>query len=278
MMAFVEPWDCLLNGATLQLEPLVPAGFRVRRKDGGAVIGEVHAQHAQRPVFLAATVARAAEGAEVLGLLRPWLHGRAMLATRLQPVAPRAAPVWRRLRHRRQGLGPAPEVDAQAWLGRLGIDTGYGAARDLEPIPEPALLWPAGHDRSGRQHWLLPAAASAWLAMRAAAEADGVRLEVVSGFRSTAYQAAIFRRKRQRGLSLEQILAVNAAPGYSEHHSGCALDLTTPGCPPAEEAFEDTAAFAWLERHAGAFGFVMSFPRDNRHGFVYEPWHWCWQG
>jgi LAS superfamily LD-carboxypeptidase LdcB len=21
----------------------------------------------------------------------------------------------------------------------------------------------------------------------------------------------------------------------------------------------------------------MSYPRDNPHGIVYEPWHWCWQ-
>ena len=27
-----------------------------------------------------------------------------------------------------------------------------------------------------------------------------------------------------------------------------------------------------------AYGFVMSYPRDNPHGIVYEPWHWCWRG
>ena len=47
-----------------------------------------------------------------------------------------------------------------------------------------------------------------------------------------------------------------------------------PGEPPAEESFERTAAFDWLRTHAGAHGFTMSYPRDNPHGIVYEPWHW----
>ena len=79
-----------------------------------------------------------------------------------------------------------------------------------------------------------------------------------------------------RGQTVEQILTVNAAPGYSEHHSGNALDIGTPGEAPAEASFETTAAFEWLATHAGKFHFHMSYPRDNIHGIVYEPWHWCY--
>ena len=46
---------------------------------------------------------------------------------------------------------------------------------------------------------------------------------------------------------------------------------------PLEESFAQTKAFSWLERHEGSFGFTLSFPKDNRHGFIYEPWHWCWR-
>ena len=114
--------------------------------------------------------------------------------------------------------------------------------------------------------------------MRAAAARDGVVLEAISGYRSHDYQLGIFERKRARGQSVEEILHVNAAPGYSEHHSGRALDIGTPGEPPAEESFEHTTAFAWLTRHASDFGFVMSYPRGNPHGIVYEPWHWYHEG
>jgi D-alanyl-D-alanine carboxypeptidase len=122
--------------------------------------------------------------------------------------------------------------------------------------------------------WLVSPAARAWRSMQAAAMRDGVVLEAISGYRSHDYQLGIFERKLARGLSVEEILTVNAAPGYSEHHSGRALDIGTLDEPPAEESFENTAAFAWLRGNAGGYGFVMSYPRGNPHGIVYEPWHW----
>jgi D-alanyl-D-alanine carboxypeptidase len=110
--------------------------------------------------------------------------------------------------------------------------------------------------------------------MHAAALRDDVVLEAISGYRSHDYQLGIFERKLARGQDVRQILTVNAAPGYSEHHGGNALDIGAPGEAPAEESFERTPAFAWLTAHAGDSGFVMSYPRDNAHGIVYEPWHW----
>jgi D-alanyl-D-alanine carboxypeptidase len=114
--------------------------------------------------------------------------------------------------------------------------------------------------------------------MQAAAWRDQVRLDAISGYRSHAYQLGIFERKLARGQTVAQILTVNAAPGYSEHHAGTALDIGTPGEAPAEESFEHTPAFAWLGAHAARFGFAMSYPRDNPHGIVYEPWHWRHHG
>ena len=84
------------------------------------------------------------------------------------------------------------------------------------------------------------------------------------------------RRKRERGLSIDEILKISAAPGYSEHHSGRAIDLTAPGYAALEEEFEKSPSFAWLRRHARRFGFALSYPRNNRRGIAYEPWHWCW--
>jgi D-alanyl-D-alanine carboxypeptidase len=160
----------------------------------------------------------------------------------------------------------------------LGVPRDYGRARALRLQREPRALAPIGTDIHGRLQWLEPRAARAFLRMRAAALGDGVELEVVSAFRSASYQLGILRRKRERGESIAQILAVSAAPGYSEHHTGRALDLTTPGFPALEQAFEASPAFAWLIREAGRFRFHLSYPRGNRHGIAYEPWHWCWRG
>lgn len=179
--------------------------------------------------------------------------------------------------HRRPGLdviGELPLARLIDRLERLGLDESYGERTGLPLVAEPDRLALAGFDRYRRPLWLHPQAARGWNAMRDAAYRDGVVLEAISGYRSHDYQLGIFERKLARGLSIDEILAVNAAPGYSEHHSGRALDIGAPEEPPAEESFERTAAFAWLTANAGGHGFAMSYPRDNPHGIVYEPWHW----
>ncbi|AGI08895.1 D-alanyl-D-alanine carboxypeptidase family protein [Xanthomonas citri pv. citri] len=165
----------------------------------------------------------------------------------------------------------------QRRLSQLGLAADdYVQRTGLQLMAEPAALQFAGRDRFGRPLWLSARAARAWRQMRAAALRADIVLDAISGYRSHDYQLGIFERKFARGLTLEQILTVNAAPGFSEHHSGDALDLGTPGEPPAEESFEATPAFAWLCSNAHAFGYRLSYPRNNPHGIVYEPWHWCW--
>ena len=183
--------------------------------------------------------------------------------------------------HRRPGVEAVPLLPLQRLrerLDQLGIDgDDYAARTGLALVAEPQWLALAGFDRFQRPLWLHADAALAWVAMQADALRAGVILEAISGYRSHDYQLGIFERKRARGLEVEEILAVNAAPGYSEHHSGFALDISTAGEPPAEESFEQTAAFDWLTAHAGSHGFSLSYPRDNPHGIVYEPWHWRWR-
>ena len=163
----------------------------------------------------------------------------------------------------------------EARLERLGIDSdAYAERTALGLVAEPTWLAFAGFDRFRRPLWLHVDAARAWQRLHDAALRDGIVLDAISGYRSHDYQLGIFERKLALGQDVQQILTVNAAPGYSEHHSGLALDLGTPGEPPAEPSFERTAAFDWLGRHAGAHGFARSYPRDNPHGIVYEPWHW----
>ncbi len=175
--------------------------------------------------------------------------------------------------------GPLPLDGLQQRLDRLGLDaSAYAAQTGLPLVAEPACLQLAGFDRYRRPLWLTRGAARAWQRLHAAAAIDGIALDAISGYRSHAYQLGIFERKLARGLDVAAILTVNAAPGYSEHHGGNALDIGTPGEPPAEESFERTPAFAWLQRRAGELGFHLSYPRDNPHGIVYEPWHWCFRG
>lgn len=159
----------------------------------------------------------------------------------------------------------------------LGVPADYGRSRALSVVREPTQLQTIGRDIHAREQWLTPPAARAWRRMRAQAALDGIELLVVSAFRSAEYQLGIVQRKLERGLSMDTILQVSAAPGFSEHHSGRALDLTTPGYAALEEEFEHSQAFAWLACNAIDFGFTLSYPRGNPHQISYEPWHWCWR-
>jgi D-alanyl-D-alanine carboxypeptidase len=159
----------------------------------------------------------------------------------------------------------------------LGVPRDYGRARGLRRVREPSHLESIGLDTQGREQFLAPRAARAWARMREAAARDGVNLQVVSAFRSVEYQFGILKRKLDRGQTIEQILRVSAAPGFSEHHSGRALDITTHGFAALEEEFENSPAFAWLKKHARRFNFHLSYPRRNPHGIAYEPWHFCWR-
>ena len=177
----------------------------------------------------------------------------------------------------RKRLDPIAEPWQRAILhqhAELGIPEDYGARHRfpmVEDCRNPELI---GLDIYDREQWLAPAAAAAWREMRDAAANAGVVLQVVSAFRSRDYQANLIRAKLDKGLTMKQILRVSAAPGFSQHHSGRALDLKTPGSSALEQDFADTSAYRWLTANARYFGFTETLPRNNRHGIIWEPWHW----
>ena len=148
----------------------------------------------------------------------------------------------------------------------LGVPADYGQDGGPPIFDEALDLVDIGPNLVGRVQRLTPATAEDWQAMVEAAAADEVILMIVSGFRSIEYQAQLIRKKINAGQEIEAILKVNAAPGYSEHHSGQAVDIATPGSRPLTEEFEATAAFQWLGENAGRFGFSMTYPRDNSWG------------
>ena len=172
------------------------------------------------------------------------------------------------------------QAPAQIWdlLASLDIEPARIAKKKLLYQPEPAELVIAEVGDDGREHRLTPATAAAWQAMSAAARADGVTLKIESAHRSIERQAEIVREKLERGVSLDAILEVSAPPGYSEHHTGRAIDVTTDGVPALEIEFEETEAFRWLSANASRFGFSLSYAHGNAQGYAYEPWHWCYTG
>lgn len=124
-------------------------------------------------------------------------------------------------------------------------------------------------------------AAQQFQAMMRSARARGVILVPISGFRSIQEQQHVyFDIQAQRGQTVTKRAEVSAPPGYSEHHTGYAVDIGD-GATPATNLnpnFDKTKAFQWLNANAARFHFEMSFPEDNAQGVSYEPWHWRFVG
>ncbi|MDV3351283.1 M15 family metallopeptidase [Leptothoe sp. LEGE 181152] len=123
---------------------------------------------------------------------------------------------------------------------------------------------------------LMPDAAFSLMKMIYAARDEGVWIVPASGFRGYLKQQEIFDRQAKIKGSIEKAAKSSAPPGYSEHHTGFAIDLADGHVPEADinSNFESTEAFVWLTSHAQEFGFELSFPKNNIQGVKYEPWHW----
>lgn len=165
--------------------------------------------------------------------------------------------------------------DILRWCDELGVPEDYGVAHRMPLVSEAKDLTFAATDIFEREQRLIPEAAEAFKRMRdAAMTTANIELRLVSGYRAIAYQASLFRRKLDQGHTMQEILEVSAPPGYSEHHSGRAIDVTTRGVKPLEVEFSQTETYQWLLGNARIFGFRESYPRHNRHNMAWEPWHW----
>lgn len=124
-------------------------------------------------------------------------------------------------------------------------------------------------------------AAEKFLQMQAAARRDGVSLVPLSGFRSVEEQEYLFFEiKAKRGQVTTKRAEVSAPPGYSEHHTGYAIDIGDGNVPAThvKKSFAETEAFRWLQENAARYSFELSFPKDNAQKISYEPWHWRYVG
>jgi D-alanyl-D-alanine carboxypeptidase len=125
------------------------------------------------------------------------------------------------------------------------------------------------------------AAAVKYQEMANAAAADGIYLVPISAFRSLNDQDHLFFEiKAERGQGPSKRAEVSAPPGYSEHHTGYAIDIGDSNTPETNlsQSFENTTAFKWLQANAAYFSFEISFPKNNVQGVNYEPWHWRYVG
>lgn len=131
-----------------------------------------------------------------------------------------------------------------------------------------------------RQEYLDQEAATAFNQLLAAAAKANLTLQPISGFRSVDDQTELFEKQVQKYGSREAAAKLSAPPGYSEHHTGYAIDISDRDQPEKDLklAFEKTTAYRWLSANAGNYDFELSFPPNNTQGVSFEPWHWRYIG
>jgi zinc D-Ala-D-Ala carboxypeptidase len=127
-----------------------------------------------------------------------------------------------------------------------------------------------------RTEYLDKEAAATFTQMKTDAAAAGVSLMAISGFRSIADQEKLFERQIQKQGSKAAAAQLSAPPGYSEHHTGFALDIGDGSRPETDVKFEfkNTKAYQWLQSNGRRYGVELSFPFNNVQGVSFEPWHW----
>lgn len=124
-----------------------------------------------------------------------------------------------------------------------------------------------------------------YLKLKKAMKEDlGKDLLVDSGYSSSAFQViTLLNYLKMYEFDLEQTAKRVSFPGYSEHGfpPKQAIDFMNSTGKPTDDSpldFDDTDEFRWLVENAGKFGFVLSYPKDNPDGIMYEPWHWRFEG
>lgn len=124
---------------------------------------------------------------------------------------------------------------------------------------------------------LVAEAGAAFQKLVRAARKQGLRLQVISGYRSYASQRALrasLTARFGRGYAAKYV----AVPGTSEHQTGLAIDLRSPS--GRGTTFDRTKEWRWLRAHAQDHGFVLRYPKGKTKvtGIGYEPWHWRYVG
>lgn len=105
--------------------------------------------------------------------------------------------------------------------------------------------------------------------MKTKAKEEGISLKIVSGYRSFQTQQSIYQRNVR--LYGEEIAnTFSAKPGQSEHQTGLAFDVNS-----TRWDFKDTIEAKWLAENCYDFGFIIRYPenKEEKTGYVYEPWH-----
>lgn len=118
----------------------------------------------------------------------------------------------------------------------------------------------------------------AYVELKKELEGEGVRVDLDSARRSVAAQQKIVDDFTEK-YGAEYTAKVVAKPGYSEHHTGLALDLYLiidgKDVVENEDMVQYPEIWAKIHEKLAKHGFILRYLEGKEHvtGYAYEPWH-----
>lgn len=115
---------------------------------------------------------------------------------------------------------------------------------------------------------------NAYLKMQEDALNEGLKIYIISGYRSYSVQNELYNNYVKRDGKTEAD-TYSARPGYSEHQTGLCFDLNS-----VESTFINTEEGKWLNDNAYKYGFILRYPENatDKTGYIFEGWHYRYVG
>lgn len=135
----------------------------------------------------------------------------------------------------------------------------------------------------GHPHQVEVVALEMFWKLREALLAEGIQIELDSCYRSVEAQQELWDKFTEE-YGEEYVKKYVAVPGYSEHHTGLAIDICLVKDGVTIDENDDMIAekeiFAIIHSKLADFGFILRYPEGKEEitGYSYEPWHFRFVG
>lgn len=161
------------------------------------------------------------------------------------------------------------------------VNKQYALPNNYAPkdLVRPKVPFPFG-DQKIEKSYMRKEAAEALEKMINAAKKENIIIYAVSGYRSYGRQQEVYSAEVNQ-VGKEQAEQAVAIPGFSEHQSGLAMDVSSPSNNfDLSENYGNTKEGKWLVANAHKFGFILRYPKGKEQitGYEYEPWHFRYVG
>ena len=120
------------------------------------------------------------------------------------------------------------------------------------------------------------------------AKAEGITLNVLSGYRSAERQEFLFNRRvityiasgQEPATAFNLAAMTNPLPGTSEHQSGLCMDIVEAPHTSLVYELDQTEGYKWMLKHCAEYGFILRYPKGKSEitSIIYEPWHFRYVG